>query len=124
MTTMFAKCYIALGNYSNAQKILIPNILDNALADNSDLVRLAYQTLLRSYSKTQLRQLFEIATRNYQAAVHNEGTEDEYTTYSIVFLNRKIEIPSWGFDFLGAEKSNKAVEAYMSKSLFARLLTE
>ncbi|WP_156900381.1 tetratricopeptide repeat protein [Flavobacterium filum] len=123
MSELYAKCYIGLNDRQKAIETLLPNLLENGLANNSDLVNLTYQTLLQKYSKDDLKIKFEQAFKNYQIEkVKNK--DSEYEKYFITFLDTKIELSSWRLDYLKPEERAKEIDKTYRNSEFYKLLNE
>jgi len=121
LTELYAQCYIGLKDSKKATEILLPEILNNGLADNTDLVNLAYQVLLESYSREELRTKYEEAFTNYQVEKAKKRKE-EYEKHYIVFLGQRVEIVSWDLEFLPADEKAKAMNRiYKQSPLYALL---
>lgn len=121
MSELYGKCYLGLNEYDKAYKILLPNLLENGLADNSDLVDIAYNALLKKYTKEELKIKYEQAFKNYKVEKVKKG-KNEYQNYFISFLGNKIEINSWKLEGLQKHELNKEIEAIYKKSKFYKLL--
>lgn len=123
MSELYAKCYIGLNNYEKAYEILLPNILENGLADNSDLVDIAYDALLKKYTREDLKSKYEQAFKNYKVE-KVKSEKEEYEKYFIFFLDTKIELSSWRLEFIKTEEKDKEIESIYKKSRFYKLLNE
>ncbi len=123
MAELYGQCYLGLQDYKKAYRILLPNILENGLADNSSLVDTAYKALLKTYSKDELRRLFELAFKDIKTETVKNG-KNEYQRHYITFLESKIEIDKWQFDFGNAKDKEKAATEFYTKSRFYKLLTD
>jgi len=123
MSELYAKSYLGLNDRVKALKILLPNILENGLADNSDIVDLAYQTLLKDHQKNELKLKYEQAFKNYQTE-KVKSKNDEYEIYYINFLDTKIELNSWQLDFLKSEEKRKKIDEIYKNSKFYKLLND
>lgn len=123
MSKMYGKCYIGLNEYEKAYKILLPNLLENGLADNSDLVDIAYDALLKKYTKEDLKSKYEKAFKNYKVE-KVKIEKEEYEKYFISFLDTKIELSSWRLEFISTEEIDKEIDSIYKKSRFYKLLNE
>ena len=123
MSELYAKSYLGLNDKQKALKILLPNILENGLADNSDLVDLTYNTLLKDYQKGELKVKYEQAFESYQTE-RIKSKKEEYNKYYITFLDTKIELSSWQFDFLKPEEKQTEIDKIYKSSKFYKLLSE
>lgn len=123
MSELYAKSYLGINDKQKALKILLPNILENGLADNSDLVDLAYKTLLKDYQKDELKVKFEQAFKSYQTE-KIKSKKEEYDKYYITFFDTKIELNSWRLDYLKPEEKQAEVHNIYKNSRFYKLLNE
>jgi len=123
MSTMYAKCYIGLNQLDKAYEQLFPNIIENGLADNSELVELTYSTLLKNYNKKELKRLYAEAFKNYEV-VKSKKKKDFKEDYYITFLGTRIKLRSWRLAFLDEDKKEKAINAMYENSKFYKLLNE
>jgi hypothetical protein len=123
MSELYAKSYLGLNEKQKALNILLPNILENGLTDNSYLVDLAYKTLLIDYQKDELKLKYEQAFKNYWAE-KVKSKKDGYEQYFITFLDTKIELNSWQLYFLKPEERQKEIDNIYKKSKFYKLLNE
>lgn len=122
MAEMYSKCYIGLNQYEKALDILLPNIIENGLANNSELITLTIDTLLKSYKKEELKILFENCFKNVVIEKVKQN-KNEYTTYSINFLNRKIQLESWNLnDEMTEQEREKQYQRILTESEFYKLL--
>lgn len=124
MCELYAKCYLGLNDTDKALKILLPNLLENGLADNSDIVILTTETLLKRYSKTELRTLFENAFKSYKTEKVKPKDSDEYERYYVTFLDTDIEINSLRLEFIKPEEKLKEIANIYQASKFYKLLNE
>ncbi len=122
MAELYAQCYLGLHDYKRAYSILLPNILENGLADNTALVDTAYTALLKTYKKADLKSQFEVAFQNVKTERIKQG-KNEYERSYITFLDTKIEINSWRFDFADNKDKDKAIAEIYKNSKFYKLLT-
>lgn len=90
MATMYGKCYIGKKNYPAAYAALLPIIMPNGLAGNSQLVHLAYEALLVNYSKADLKKHFEKAVAECKIE-NGDPVQGISSSYSINFLGTKIQ---------------------------------
>ncbi len=51
MVKLYSKCYLGLKQYEKAYDILLPNIIENGLAINSELIITTYNALVINYKK-------------------------------------------------------------------------
>ena len=123
MSELYAKSYLGINDTQKALKILLPNILENGLADNSDLVDLAYKTLLKDYQKDELKVKFEQAFKSYQTE-KIKSKKEEYEKYYITFFDTKIELSSWLLDYLKPEEKQAEIHNIYINSRFYKLLNE
>ncbi len=123
MSGLYAKCYLGLKDTAEALKILLPHIVENGLADNTDLVHLAYQTLLKKYSKDELKRRYIQAFKNCRTE-KVKSKEYEYKRYFITFLDTKIELDSWSLGYTEPNEQAKIIEELCKNSLFYNLLNE
>lgn len=122
MTELYTKSYLGLKNKQKALEVLLPAILENGLADNSDLVTLAYKTLLEEYSKDELQTKYEEAFKHYK--VEKVKTKKEaYNQYFINFLNMKIVLNSWQLEDLEPGNEQKVINEIYKNSPLYKLLT-
>ena len=124
MSELYAKCYLGLNDTAKALKILLPNLLENGLANNSDLVVLTTETLLKKYSKDELKTFFENAFKTYKTEKIKPKDSDEYERYYITFLGTDIEINSWRLEFVELDKKQTEIENIYKNSQFYKLLNK
>lgn len=124
MAEMYSKCYLGLGQYEKAYDILLPNIMENGLASNSELVNTAFYALLKNYNKEELKSQFENSFKNVVAAKETRN-KNEYTLFYINFLNRKIELNSWELsEMLTETEKEKVLNKMLAESEFYKLLNK
>lgn len=124
MAEMYSKCYLGLNQYEKAYDILLPNIIENGLASNSELIKTTFNALLKTYKKEELKVLFENSFKNV-IAVKETRNKNEYTFFYINFLNRKIELNSWELnEQLTQTEMEKVLNKILSESEFYKLLTK
>ncbi|WP_288460592.1 hypothetical protein [uncultured Chryseobacterium sp.] len=122
MAEKYSKCYIGLKENEKALDILIPLLIENGLADNSEIIKQAYDLLLQSNTKEYLKSSFEEA---FKHLISEKKSKDkhEYTLYSITFLKRNIPLMYWELYDTGTEKDrNKIVKDLLQNSKFYALL--
>lgn len=121
---MYSKCYLGLNQYEKAYDTLLPHIIENGLASNSDLVNTTVDALLKNYKREELKVLFQNSFKN--VIVEKEKKyKDEYTIFYIRFLNRKIELNSWQLhEMLTVEEKDKVLNEILAKSEFYILLNK
>lgn len=124
MSELYAKCYFGLNDTDKALKILLPHLLENGLADNSDLVILTTETLLKQYTKAELLSIYEKAFKSYKTEKIKPKDSDEYERYYITFLETDIELNSRRLEFLKPEEKQKEIENIYKTSQFYKLLNE
>jgi hypothetical protein len=91
VTGLYASCYVGLKQYQKAYDILLPKLLKTDLTDNSELVDIAYEALLKKYKNEELKRKYEQAFKNYQVEKNAKTGE---LNYYITFLNKKIPLAS------------------------------
>jgi tetratricopeptide (TPR) repeat protein len=124
MATMYSNCYLALNDYEKAFDVLLPNILENGLADNSYLIKNAYEALLKKHRKEDLKIEFENAFKNIITEKEISG-KYEYTNYYIRFQNRKIQLEPWSLNVISSEEELKKVAiGILTNSEFYKLLMQ
>lgn len=122
MTELYAKSYLGLKNKQKALEVLLPAILENGLADNSDLVKLAYKTLMEEYSKDELQTKYEEAFKNNKVE-KVKTKKEEYNRYYITFLNIKIVLNSWKLAYLEPGNEQTVINEIYKNSPLYKLLT-
>ena len=120
VSTLYGKCYLGLNNYHEAYKILLPNIIYTGLTDNSEIVKLAYSSLLVIYSKANLKEKFEYAVQHYSAEPSKSFKNGR--DYSITFLGVKIPIRTWQFEPLKAKDEARIIKKELLGSEFYKML--
>ena len=130
ISELYAKSYLGLNDKQKALKTLLPNIIENGLADNSCLVDLTCKTLLEDHKKEELRVKYEQAFKNYQIE-KVKSKNDEYEKYYINFLDTRIELRSWELYILQADEVQKEIDEIQKEidkiyqnSKFYQLLNE
>lgn len=124
MANMYSTCYLALNNYEKAYDILLPNILNNGLANNSYLITTAFDALSKKYAKEDLKVQFENAFKNVSQEKKGKG-KNEYTSFYITFVNRKIVLDIWNLnEFMSKEEQEKVISSVLAESRFYKLLSE
>lgn len=119
LNTMYAKCYLGLNEIDKAYDILLPNLLEDGMSDNSEIVQLTYETLLKKYEKEELKRMYNKAFD--ELIVENNK---DYREYFIVFLNTKLKLNFFGIDFLKDDKNKEALNAMRKNSKFYKLLND
>lgn len=123
---LYAKCYLGLHDYPSAYAAAFPNLLENGLANNKDLVLLTYEALLKNYSRQELKTQFEQAIQHYKVVTTQSG-KAEYPRYVIVFLGVEVPLNSWNLqmaDLLKAEELSQLIAKECMQSTFYALLTK
>jgi tetratricopeptide (TPR) repeat protein len=124
MAEMYSKCYLGLNQYEKALDILLPNIIENGLASNTELVNITFNALLKNYKKEDLKTQFENSFKNV-VAVKETRNKNEYTYYYINYINRKIELSSWKLDeMMNEQERGKIIAEIQTNSEFYKLLTK
>ncbi len=125
IATLYGKCYLCLKNYPEAYRILLPHIIYNGLASNSDAVELAYNALLINYTKADLRRRYENAVRHCKIE-YGDLNKGEESSYSLVFLGTKIGGSlSFSFELIESKiEKDKAIKKSLLESEFYKLLTD
>jgi tetratricopeptide (TPR) repeat protein len=124
MSEMYSKCYLGLNQYEKAYDILLPNIIENGLASNSELIKMTIDALLKNYKKEELKIQFENSFKNVVAekVIRNKN---EYTVYYIYFLNRKIQLESWQLnDGMSEQEREKEFRRILAESEFYKILSK
>jgi hypothetical protein len=119
VTGLYARCYMGLKQYQKAYDVLLPKLLKTDLTDNSELVDITYEALLKKYKNEDLKRKYEQAFKNYQVE-KNAKTGQPY--YYITFLNKKIPLASRFFSEQAT--GNLATEIdmiYKSSRFYTRL---
>lgn len=130
VSELYAKCYLGLHNNRKAIEVLLPNVVEDGLANNSELVELAYHTMLKEYKKEELKAQFEEAFKNHQI----EKVKSKYSDYEIhfiVFLNTKIELSDWFIEHYdpddegyGPGDKDSGIEKMYKKALIYSFLSD
>jgi hypothetical protein len=121
---IYAQCYLGLNQPEKAFDILLPNIFENGLADNSKVVNLTYNSLSKTYSKIDLKNKLEESFKNL-IIKKEKRAKYEYTSYNINFLSRNIELPNWQFEEITNEQRIKDISiSILNKSEFYTLLSK
>jgi tetratricopeptide (TPR) repeat protein len=123
ISELYAKCYIGLKDNKTALEYLLPNLIENGLADNSNLVALAYETATQKYSKDELKFKYNQAFKNYKR-VRLKNKDYQYNTYIITFLNSEIKLPSWQLEDLKPKEIQNEIHKIYNQSKFYKLLNE
>lgn len=124
MAVQYSKCYLGLNQSEKAYDLLLPNILGNGLASNTQLIEVAYNALLQQYQKEDLKSQFEKSFQN--VIIEKEtNTKNQDTFYYINFLRRKIQLDSWSLhDMLSEEEREKVIADILKTSEFYILLSK
>jgi len=122
MCILYAKCFVGLKDTSKALKVLLPKLLDDDFADNSAVVYLTTEILLKKYSKDRLRTLYEKAFKSYK--VKDVKREKSYAdkVYYIKFLGVNIEFNYWEFSTLLEEDEEIKIDKICKTSKFFDML--
>ena len=124
MAEQLSKCYIGLNQNDKALDILLPNIFENGLASNDELIDITIATLLKRNKKEDLKILFENSFKNIITEKEvNKKKSYTYTNYYINFLNRKIKLTSWElFEGLTDLERENVLSKIIKESRFYSLL--
>ncbi len=123
MSTLYGKCYLGLNDLKKAYDALLPNLIDNGLADNTHLVTITYNALLKTYKKEDLKVLYEQAFKNYKIEKRTSD-KDEYEDFYISFLDKKIELNSWRLALTNEDEREKEITKMCRQSQFYKLVNE
>ncbi len=124
MAQMYSKCYLGLNEEEKAYDILIPNIIENGLASNSELVNITFNALLKNHKKEDLKAQLENSFKNV-AVTKETRNKNEYTYYYINFLNRKIELSYWRLGgMMNEQERGQIIAEIQNNSEFYKLLSE
>lgn len=125
LRTQYAICYNGLNMVDSAISILLPKLLESGLSDNSNLIKLLYETLLTKYSKLELIDEYEKAFNNYiiesNTRVVNKKKYD-VKEYYIYFLNKKLQIWATWIDESDGQKVKEAIMEIYKGSKFYTIL--
>jgi len=119
----YAKSYLGLKNNKKALQVLLPEIIENGFADNSELVELTYKILLLEYSRDDLKMEYEQAFKNYQK-IQIKSKDENYDEYFIMFLSTKVSIDSWQLQFTSPGKISEEIHKLYRASKFYSLLND
>lgn len=98
MIELLSQCYLGLNQDEKALDILLPKILDNGLASNEEIVEISIKTLLKTYTKEELKTLFQNSFKNvFSEKETDKKYKNPHNYYFIIFLNRKIKLESWEY---------------------------
>lgn len=124
MAEMYSNCYLGLNQYEKAYDILLPYIIENGLASNSEIIEITFNALLKNYKKEELKSQFENSFKDV-LAIKETRNKNEYTFYYINFLNRKIELSSWKLnEMMNEQEQEKVIAEIKNNSEFYKLLTK
>ena len=124
MVLMYSKCYIGLNQYEKAFDILLPNIIENGLASNSKLITATLNALLKNYKKQELKTQFENCFKNVSVEKEKRN-KNEYKSYYINFLGRKIHLDSWNSNNeMNEQEREKEYKRILAESEFYKLLID
>lgn len=119
---LYTTCYIGLNEFDKAEVLLVPFLFENGLADNSVLVEMCYETLLKSHSKEEMRAEYERAFKNVETK-KVKSRRDEIDVYYITFFGYEIILNSitdlWGSEFMQEE-----IDRVYKESAFYKLVNE
>jgi len=120
----YAKIYNGIGENNKALNYLLPNIFNNGLASNSELVDLTIETLKKNFDETLIKKEFENSINELYPKTEKKK-DDEWTNYYIKYFDTEIEIPSWTLSFEpDNEKTKYELEKIIRESEFYKKLNE
>lgn len=120
----YAQIYLGLGETKKALSYLLPNVFDNGLANNSDLVKLTVETLKRNYELSLLKKEFGNSIEHIYSRVEKQN-KNEWTNYYIKYFDTEIEIPSWKLSYeTDKEKLKTDLEQTIKETEFYKSLNE
>lgn len=120
---LYARCYLGVGDTSQALKVLLPNILESGLADNSNLVQLTAEILLNKYTKEELKVLFERAFEPGNIKHEKAKKQTDFEKNYIVFLGVDIEI-LLELSSMNPDEIRQKLERICKTSQFFKLLSK
>lgn len=120
----YAKNYMGLKNPKNALKYLLPNIIDNGLADNNDLIKQTVTILKNEYGKEKAITLFNDAKNGLYS---KKETSDKriYNQYYISFGGDEIKLQTpWDIFSTNDAEEKELMKQHLEESQFNKLLNE
>ncbi|MDM1406199.1 tetratricopeptide repeat protein [Myroides sp. DF42-4-2] len=124
VSLLYAKCYMGLNQPDKAIEVLLPNLLENRLADNSAAVHMVFDILCASYEVDVLRELYKESFKNVK--VKTKGVKgSEYEVDYISFLAVDIDL-LYSFSLYSSDRNDREQEInqiYID-SLFYKLLNQ
>jgi hypothetical protein len=117
IATLYTRGYYGLNKVEKALSYSLPYIFNNQLASNSIIVELTVTILKEKYDNAKLISDFENCAKNHYTETVKRNKK-EWVKYYIDFMNVKIEIPFYSFDF---EDDKKIIEE-IEESYFYQLL--
>jgi tetratricopeptide (TPR) repeat protein len=73
LATMYAKCYIGMGNREKAIGMLLPECFNSIYADNSDLIKLLVPLLKSKYDSGTIKEMVDHALTNITSKKTGKG---------------------------------------------------
>lgn len=124
MATQYALNYIGLNDRKTALQYLLPQFLENGLANNKELVELAVKILKEEYGIEQSKLVFEKAKRTLNIKKIKQG-KNEYNAYFIKFEEKEIELAT-PFEVYEAEPDKEMANMidFLNNCYFSKLLNE
>lgn len=114
---LYASCYIGMNKYSEAYKLLLPYVINHAIADETAIVELACKALLVNYKKNQLKRQFQFAVNQYKP--DTLASEDIlFKQFFIEFLGIKIPFEVWNYTALKSKLSDREIDRIIKQQLF------
>lgn len=121
MRLLYAKCYVGLNQTDKAIQILVPNLLENGLADNTKVVNFIFDLLSSRYKIEELKNEYKQSFRNVKTRLQGVKGE-EYEVDYITFFTIDIVLDSWILASVEGEEKEKEIERIYSNSLFYKKL--
>ena len=121
ISLLYAKCYIGLNQTDKALQVLFPNLIENGLADNSEVVHFVFDILKSRYEIEVLSDYYKKSFENVQIKKIKEKNY-EYEVEYITFLGIDIVLQSLSLSTDQEERRAQEINQMYSKSLFYKLL--
>lgn len=121
MRLLYAEYYVGLNQTDKAIQILVPNLLENGLADNTKVVNFIFDLLSSRYKIEELKNEYKQSFRNVKTRLQGVKGE-EYEVDYITFFTIDIVLDSWIITSVEGEEKEKEIERIYSNSLFYKKL--
>ena len=108
---LYGEIYIGLGDTKKGLSYLLPQVFNNSLGSNSDIVDFTIKFLKTKYEKEKLVDELNNSIKNYYSRTEKRN-DDEWTDYYIKFLDEEIIVPHWELSF---ETDQKKIESLLKK---------